>query len=65
MHNLLEEQRAYATLGRTYFCWGESLPENSENKVDIFSNARKAYMKSIRLCNKYNISFSCIQYKQQ
>ncbi|XP_076222152.1 tonsoku-like protein isoform X2 [Nomia melanderi] len=52
MNNLLEEQRAYATLGRTYFCWGESLPENSENRVDIFLNARKAYMKSIRLCNK-------------
>lgn len=50
--NLLEEQRAYATLGRTYFCWAESLPEKSEKKIDILTNARKVYMKSIRLCNE-------------
>lgn len=48
--NLLEEQRAYATLGRTYFCWAESLP--SEKKSDALTNARKAYMKSIHLCNQ-------------
>ncbi|XP_076659673.1 tonsoku-like protein isoform X2 [Halictus rubicundus] len=52
MNSLLEEQRAYATLGRTYFCWGESLVENSDKKPEILSNARKAYMKSIRLCNE-------------
>ncbi|XP_078052571.1 tonsoku-like protein isoform X2 [Augochlora pura] len=52
MNSLLEEQRAYATLGRTYFCWGESLVEKSEKKPEILSNARKAYMKSIRLCNE-------------
>ncbi|KAK9310798.1 hypothetical protein QLX08_000091 [Tetragonisca angustula] len=50
--NLLEEQRAYATLGRTYFCWAESLPEESEKKPDALTNARKAYMKSIHLCNE-------------
>ncbi|XP_031774603.1 tonsoku-like protein, partial [Apis florea] len=50
--NLLEEQRAYATLGRTYFCWAESLPEKSEKKADVLINARKVYMKSIRLCNE-------------
>ncbi|XP_076299683.1 tonsoku-like protein [Lasioglossum baleicum] len=51
-NSLLEEQRAYATLGRTYFCWGESLVEDSDNRPEILSNARKAYMKSIRLCNE-------------
>ncbi|OAD56028.1 Tonsoku-like protein [Eufriesea mexicana] len=43
--NLLEEQRAYATLGRTYFCWVESLPEKFEKRPDILTSARKAYMK--------------------
>ncbi|XP_033323798.2 tonsoku-like protein isoform X1 [Megalopta genalis] len=52
MNSLLEEQRAYATLGRTYFCWGESLVEKSEERPEILCNARKAYMKSIRLCNE-------------
>ncbi|KZC13712.1 Tonsoku-like protein, partial [Dufourea novaeangliae] len=52
INNLLEEQRAYATLGRTYFCWGESLHENSEKKIEALTNARKAYVKSIRLCNE-------------
>ncbi|XP_076621722.1 tonsoku-like protein isoform X1 [Colletes latitarsis] len=49
--NLLEEQRAYATLGRTYFCWAESLVE-SEKKTEALKRAKKAYMKSIRLCNE-------------
>ncbi|XP_034173981.2 tonsoku-like protein [Osmia lignaria lignaria] len=49
--NLLEEQRAYATLGRTYFCWAESLPE-VENKSDALKSSKKAYVKSIRLCNE-------------
>ncbi|XP_053996301.1 tonsoku-like protein [Hylaeus anthracinus] len=52
INNLLEEQRAYATLGRTYFCWAESLPEKSEKKTEVLINAKKAYVKSIRLCNK-------------
>ncbi|XP_003707579.2 tonsoku-like protein [Megachile rotundata] len=52
INNLLEEQRAYATLGRTYFCWAESLPGESENKSDALASAKKAYMKSIRLCNE-------------
>ncbi|CAL7939632.1 unnamed protein product [Xylocopa violacea] len=50
--NALEEQRAYATLGRTYFCWAESLPEASERRTEVLTSARKAYMKSIRLCNE-------------
>ncbi|XP_076682263.1 tonsoku-like protein isoform X2 [Andrena cerasifolii] len=52
IQNLVEEQRAYATLGRTYFCWAESLAEKSEKKSEALASARKAYMKSIRLCNE-------------
>ncbi|CAK9811520.1 Tonsoku-like protein [Anthophora quadrimaculata] len=51
LNNSLEEQRAYATLGRTYFCWAESLDDKSEVKSNALTSARKAYMKSIRLCN--------------
>ncbi|XP_076238702.1 tonsoku-like protein isoform X2 [Calliopsis andreniformis] len=52
INNLLEEQRAYATLGRTYFCWAESLDDKAENKTEALTSARKAYTKSIRLCNE-------------
>ncbi|XP_012271761.1 tonsoku-like protein [Orussus abietinus] len=52
VENLLEEQRAYATLGRTYFCLAEALPENSPKRDKALADAKKAYSKSIRLCNK-------------
>ncbi|KAK2577315.1 hypothetical protein KPH14_003445 [Odynerus spinipes] len=50
--NLLEEQRAFATLGRTYFCLAETLPEQSDRKKEALIDAKKAYTKSIRLCNE-------------
>ena len=46
-------------ISRTYFCWAESLAEKSEKKTEALTSARKAYMKSIRLCNEYNILLLC------
>lgn len=51
MKNKLEQQRAYATLGYTYFCQAESLTEDSEKKV-ILDHAIKALSKAIHLCDK-------------
>ncbi|XP_015595253.1 tonsoku-like protein [Cephus cinctus] len=50
--NLLEQQRAYATLGRIYFCLAESLPEGNDNKQEALLSSKKAYTKSIRICQK-------------
>ncbi|KAI4498065.1 hypothetical protein M0802_006889 [Mischocyttarus mexicanus] len=50
--NLLEEQRAFATLGRTYFCFSDTLPKDSDKKKDALVDAKKAYTKSICLCNE-------------
>ncbi|XP_015183196.1 PREDICTED: tonsoku-like protein [Polistes dominula] len=50
--NLLEEQRAFATLGRTYFCFADTLPEESDKKRDVLVDAKKAYTRSIYLCNE-------------
>ncbi|XP_046607521.1 tonsoku-like protein isoform X1 [Neodiprion virginianus] len=52
MKNELEEQRAFATLGRTYFCLAERFPEKSDEQIDALTNAKKAYAKSMFLCDK-------------
>lgn len=49
--DLLEQQRAFATIGRTYFCLGESL-EESEKKTNSLFAAKKAYGKSLKICQK-------------
>ncbi|XP_066587988.1 tonsoku-like protein [Prorops nasuta] len=51
VHNLLEEQRAFATLGRTHFCLAESLLDDQE-KCKALLEAKKAYEKSIKLCDE-------------
>ncbi|XP_014616717.1 PREDICTED: tonsoku-like protein isoform X8 [Polistes canadensis] len=50
--NLLEEQRAFATLGRTYFCFADTLSEESDKKKNVLVDAKKAYTRSICLCNE-------------
>ncbi|XP_043479382.1 tonsoku-like protein [Leptopilina heterotoma] len=52
LENLLEVQRAFATLGRTYFCLAESITEKGDEKEEALKNAKKAYCKSIRVCSK-------------
>ncbi|XP_043665858.1 tonsoku-like protein isoform X1 [Vespula pensylvanica] len=50
--NLLEEQRAFATLGRTYFCLAETLSKESDRKNNALIDAKKAYTRSICLCQE-------------
>ncbi|XP_057319556.1 tonsoku-like protein [Microplitis mediator] len=49
--NLIEQQRAYATLGRMYFCMSEAC-EKSARKQEVLAAAKKAYSKSLKLCDK-------------
>lgn len=51
LKNLVEEQRAMATLGRIYLLQGQSTIEESESKVSLRA-AEKAFMKSLVLCEK-------------
>ncbi|XP_075979045.1 tonsoku-like protein [Anticarsia gemmatalis] len=53
LNNLVEEQRAMATLGRIYLLQGQSTNEESEAKTSLKA-AEKAFMKSLVLCEKLN-----------
>jgi NF-kappa-B inhibitor-like protein 2 len=50
--NQIEEQRALATIGRTYFCLAESIVNDGELYQSALSNAKNAYMKSLDLCER-------------
>lgn len=50
--NLIEEQRAFATLGRTYFCLAESLIGKTEKRDEALANGKIAYVQSMELCDK-------------
>ncbi|XP_034939798.1 tonsoku-like protein [Chelonus insularis] len=52
MDSLVEQQRAYATLGRTYFCLGEASEESSNKRDEALNDAKRAYTKSLKLCDK-------------
>lgn len=51
LKNLVEEQRAMATLGRIYLLQGQSTGSEEEAKVSLKA-AEKAFMKSLVLCEK-------------
>lgn len=56
--NAVEEQRALATIGRTYFCWAAELktsddsPEDRVKASEVLKECRKAYMKSLYICEQ-------------
>ncbi|XP_034831610.1 tonsoku-like protein [Maniola hyperantus] len=53
LNNLVEEQRAMATLGRIYLLQGQSSSDEAESKQSLTA-AEKAFMKSLVLCEKLN-----------
>lgn len=57
LKDLIEEQRAYATLGRTYFMEAESYDRDSQKKEEVLKNAKRALSRSIRLCDQYVSDF--------
>lgn len=52
LKNLVEEQRAMATLGRIYLLQGQS-STGSESTTSLKA-AEKAFMKSLVLCERYH-----------
>ncbi|XP_014213006.1 tonsoku-like protein [Copidosoma floridanum] len=63
LKNLIEEQRAYATLGRTYLCIADNLIKDSEKdeKMKNVNEANRAFSKSIQLCEKLEGQISEIE----
>lgn len=51
LKNLVEEQRAMATLGRIYLLQGQSTSDDDEAKSSLKA-AEKAFMRSLVLCEK-------------
>lgn len=56
MKNSIEEQRAFATLGRTYFCQAESLIGKMQKHDETLANAKAAYVRSMELCDKLSVT---------
>jgi NF-kappa-B inhibitor-like protein 2 len=50
--NQIEEQRALATIGRTYFCQAESIVKDDVSYQSALSSAKNAYKKSLDLCER-------------
>ncbi|XP_071451877.1 tonsoku-like protein [Hetaerina americana] len=50
--NGIEEQRALANLGRTYFCMAESITASERKEYESYlSSAKKVYIRSLLLCD--------------
>lgn len=63
--NLLEVQRALATIGRTYFCHAEALTTNNKLLYDsALSNSKQSYLKSLECCERLKDSVSERDYMQ-
>lgn len=57
--NLLEVQRALATIGRTHFCHAEALTTNNKILYDsALSSSKQSYLKSLECCERF-VSFDC------
>ena len=52
MDNLLEQQRALATLGRTYFVQSEDFTQDEKKFNKCLLQSQKAYLQSLEICNK-------------
>ncbi|XP_063990690.1 tonsoku-like protein [Diachasmimorpha longicaudata] len=63
MDNLIEQQRAYATLGRTQFCLSQFL-EDRVQKRDALNAAKTAYITSLKTCDKFEESGAQIDRKE-
>ena len=48
----MEEQRALATLGRTYFVQSQSEGVGEEETRELLLHAGKAYLRSLDVCDK-------------
>ena len=58
IENMVEEQRALATIGRTYFVWSQSVCDGREEgreevgREELRLNAGTAYLRSLDVCDK-------------
>nr|CAD7431057.1 unnamed protein product [Timema monikensis] len=57
-NSLIEQQRALATIGRTYFCMAESMDTENAEYEACLDQAKKAYLKSLKsigLCKSHDL----------
>lgn len=59
---MVEQQRAWASIGRAQLCIAESKAEEGDEKLrkEALAAAKNAFMKSLDISNKYRNFFSCI-----
>lgn len=61
LNNKIEEQRAYATIGRVYLTKSQSemnLPEKTNKLVKSIKSAEKHFLKSLLICQRLIFSIS-------
>ncbi|XP_047113180.1 tonsoku-like protein isoform X1 [Schistocerca piceifrons] len=53
LNDQIEEQRALATIGRTFFCMAESISDkDNSDYARYLAEAKKAYLRSLNVCEK-------------
>lgn len=63
LHNKVEEQRAYATLGRSHLLHGQALSESSAaGAMNELKLAEKAFLKSLLMTKEYVIEGKSSRY---
>ena len=50
-HNLVEQQRAWATIGRTWFVCSDSAPDAAEREESLMES-QKAYLEALSICDE-------------
>ncbi|XP_066915098.1 tonsoku-like protein [Clytia hemisphaerica] len=62
--NVLEQQRALATLGRTYFVQAEDFDDDPGGTKQCLKKSEKAYFQSLELCNTLSTSLTPKEFLQ-
>jgi len=62
MRDVVEQQRALATLGRTYFVQAEEYVGDEKNLKQCLRKSEKSYLESLELCNKLSSNITQKEY---
>lgn len=58
--NTVEEQRAYTTLGRSYFILSLAEIDKGQDATDYLSKAETYHLESLNVCNRYEVLLALI-----
>ena len=62
--NLVEQQRAHATIGRTHYQRAETCENGSDEEKQALDNAESSFVQSYRLCESLKGSIGDLEYSE-